>query len=86
MERESAYFAERLRGLRQEAGLSQPGLYEATGVPVPTIRELEQGRREPKLSTLLKLAAGLGLSLAAFDPPAAEAPPEPPKRGRRKGK
>jgi transcriptional regulator with XRE-family HTH domain len=82
---ERSGFAERLRALRGDAGLSQAGLAERAGVPVATVRQFEQGRREPTYATLLKLARGLGLSLAAFDQPAATDCPAPaPRRGRRK--
>jgi len=63
------YFGERLRELRRAAGLSQPRLAKAAGVSVSAVRDFEQGRREPTFGTLVKLAAGLGLSLSAFDPP-----------------
>jgi DNA-binding XRE family transcriptional regulator len=73
MPHEKGYFGERLGELRRAAGQSQPELAKSSGVPVGTIRELEQGRREPTLGTLINLARGLGLSLGAFDPP-----PDPP--------
>jgi transcriptional regulator with XRE-family HTH domain len=75
MPRHEGYFGKRLRELRNEAGLSQPALAEAAGVGLSTLRDFEQGRREPTLGTLVKLAAGLGVSLAAFDPPADDPPP-----------
>lgn len=61
------YFALRLRKLRDAAGLSQAGLSERTGVSVSALRQFEQGRREPTYGSLIKLAEGMGLSLAAFD-------------------
>jgi DNA-binding XRE family transcriptional regulator len=93
MPSEKGFFASRLTELRKRAGLSQPQLAEKSGVPVSTIRQFEQGRREPTYGTLTKLASGLGLSLSAFDPvlgeppaaagPAPGQPPQPPKpRGR----
>ena len=63
------FFAGRLRELRHERQLSQADLSERAGVPVATIRQFEYGRREPTYGTLVKLAAGLDMSLAAFDPP-----------------
>jgi transcriptional regulator with XRE-family HTH domain len=74
----SGYFAGRLKELRHKAGLSQPGLATTAELPVSTIRGFEQGLREPTFATLLKLAKGLGVSLAAFD--------EEPKATKRKGK
>jgi DNA-binding XRE family transcriptional regulator len=82
MPQEKGYFADRLRELRRAAGLSQPGLAEASGVAVSTIREFEQGRREPTLGTLLKLAAGLSASLSAFDPPPGQPKPARKSRGK----
>ncbi len=90
-------FAEILKALRAAADLSQPQLAERASVPVSTIRQFEQGRREPTYATLVKLAQGLGVSLAAFDrveepapePPAPKkprkAPPAEPKPRPRKG-
>jgi transcriptional regulator with XRE-family HTH domain len=78
---ERSYFAERLRELRGKAGLSQPALADRAGIGISTLRQFEYGRREPTFATLLKLAAGLGVGLSAFDPPDE---PEPPKPRRRK--
>jgi len=47
--------------------MTQDDLANRSGIPVITIRQWEYRRREPSLSTLLKLARGLGVSLAAFD-------------------
>jgi len=60
-------FAELLKDLRRAKGLSQGGLAAASGVPVATIRQWEYGRREPSLGALLRVAKGLGISLAVFD-------------------
>ena len=69
-------FADRLKVLRAAAALSQPQLAKQTGLHVGTIRQFEQGRREPTYGTLVKLAAGLGVSLSAFDVQA-DVEPEP---------
>jgi transcriptional regulator with XRE-family HTH domain len=61
-------FAGLLKALRDQAGLSQNGLAERSGVAVSTVRQFEYGMREPTYGTLVKLARGLGVSLAAFDP------------------
>ncbi len=79
------FFAERLKLLRAQAGLSQPMLAEKSGLGVSTIRQFEYGRREPAYSTLVKLAKGLNVSLDAFGEPAEASPPPTPKRpGRRR--
>jgi XRE family transcriptional regulator, regulator of sulfur utilization len=68
MVEKSGYFADRLKQLRHAAGMSQADLAKSSGVPVTTIHGFEQGRREPGFVTLLRLAKGLGVSLAAFEP------------------
>src|SRR5579862_1002042 len=52
-------FGEILKALRERAGFTQTGLADASGVPVGTIRDYEQGKRDPLLSTALKLAITL---------------------------
>ncbi len=58
-----AEMGERLKRLRQAAGMSQPQLALAAGVPVGTLREWEQGRRLPSLRGFIAVARGLGVSL-----------------------
>ncbi|MGH7223519.1 MAG: helix-turn-helix domain-containing protein [Gemmataceae bacterium] len=74
-------FGKRLQTIRQAAGLSQAGLANLSGIPLGTIREYEQTRREPLLSKAAKLARALQQPLEAFLPDAA---PKAPKRGKRK--
>ena len=69
MTTKKGYFAIRLRELRDEIGISQAVLAERCDLHVGTIRQFEHGRREPTYETLVKLAAGMGVSLSAFDPP-----------------
>jgi transcriptional regulator with XRE-family HTH domain len=59
-------FGERLKQLRDAAGLSQPALAEKAGVKVWSIRNWEHGRREPDWRALLDLAAALGVQAEAF--------------------
>jgi DNA-binding XRE family transcriptional regulator len=59
-------FSERLKALRDKAGLSQSQLARASGVPVWTVRGYEQGRREPLWNVLFKLADALGVSVDEF--------------------
>ena len=56
-------FGKRLAELREAAGLTQAALAERGGIPLGTIREIEQGRREPLFSNMQKLAAALNVSL-----------------------
>jgi transcriptional regulator with XRE-family HTH domain len=75
-----ATFGEKLQQLRLDRGLTQAALAEVSGVPVGTIRDYEQGKRDPLLSNAQRLARALSISLDVF-PVAEEAPPA--KRGRK---
>jgi transcriptional regulator with XRE-family HTH domain len=55
-------FGKRLALLRQERGLTQDQLAAKTGLAVDTIGAIEQGRRWARLTTLHRLAHGLGIS------------------------
>jgi transcriptional regulator with XRE-family HTH domain len=55
----SAAFGRRMRDLRLEHGLSQDDLSDATDVHPTAIGRLERGAREPRLTTVLKIARGL---------------------------
>ncbi len=59
-------FGQILQRERTAAGLTQAALAERCGVPLGTIREYEQGKREPLLGTAAKLARGLGKPLDLF--------------------
>ena len=77
------FFAERLKALRAEAGLSQSVLADRAGIAVTTLRQFEYGLREPSYGSLVKLARGLGVSLAAFDGAPLEPPARAPRRKRK---
>jgi transcriptional regulator with XRE-family HTH domain len=55
-------FGKKVAALRQKRGLTQDQLAEKTGLAVDTIGAIEQGRRWARLTTLHKLAKGLGTS------------------------
>jgi transcriptional regulator with XRE-family HTH domain len=57
---------ERLRAARRERGLSVGGLAEAAGVGKGSLSEIENGTRNPTLSTLYSLAGALGIPLATL--------------------
>lgn len=59
-------FAEKLRKLRADAGLTQEALAEASGIPIWTVRNYEQGRREPNWKAAIQLARGLGVAVEMF--------------------
>lgn len=49
---------------RNEKGISQKKLEELSGVKQPIIARMETGRTSPQVSTLLKVLAPLGKTLA----------------------
>ena len=85
-----ATFAEKLKRLREAAGLSQSQLAERAGMHHFGVAKLEQGLREPTWATVQALAAALGVNCLAFaqgsDPgpepdPATEPRPGRPRKG-----
>jgi transcriptional regulator with XRE-family HTH domain len=66
MSKAAADFGNRLRELREAAGLTQGQLAERAGLHIQGVVKLERGEREPAWSTLLSLAEALGCSVAAF--------------------
>ena len=52
-------FAENLRRRRLEAGLSQMQLSDLSGLHMTEISRLERGTRDPRLSTVVRLARAL---------------------------
>jgi transcriptional regulator with XRE-family HTH domain len=67
---------ERIQRLRKAAGLSQSGLAKATGIPVSTIKNWEQGRRSPLLDTAGRVAGALNVSLDELTGDGGQAPPK----------
>jgi DNA-binding XRE family transcriptional regulator len=55
----SKAFGRRVRELRAREGLSQDGLAHTSGIHLTSIGRIERGGREPRLTTILKLAQGL---------------------------
>jgi transcriptional regulator with XRE-family HTH domain len=62
-------FGEKLKELRTQAGMTQAQLAELSDVPLGTIRDYEQGKRNPLLSTAQKLARALNQPLDVFPQP-----------------
>lgn len=60
-------FADKLKELRRNAGLTQDQLAERAGMPVWTLRNLEQGRRFPSWGNVVKVARAFGVNSAFFD-------------------
>lgn len=60
---------ERIRAAREERGLTQRAAAQAAGIATDMISRLENGRyTSPGLRTLLRIADGLGTSVAALLP------------------
>lgn len=55
----AAEFGDRVRAHRTEAGWSQIELAERAGLHFTFVSSLERGQRNPTLTTILHLAAGL---------------------------
>jgi DNA-binding XRE family transcriptional regulator len=62
----SEQFTRNLRGLREQAGLSQEQLADRTGLHPTEISRLERAAREPRLGTMLRLAQGLGIGIESL--------------------
>lgn len=56
---------ENIKRLRKERGLTQKNLGELCGIAEPNIRKYENGKQNPKLETIEKIATALGVT--AFD-------------------
>ncbi|HTC60617.1 MAG TPA: helix-turn-helix transcriptional regulator [Solirubrobacteraceae bacterium] len=62
----SVAFGKRLRELRAEHGLSQDDLADRTDVHPTAIGRLERGSREPRLTTILRIARGMDVEPGAL--------------------
>ncbi|MEE4276062.1 MAG: helix-turn-helix transcriptional regulator [Thermoleophilia bacterium] len=63
---ERASAGARLRRMRESLGLSQEEVARRSGVPQESLSRIENGHRDPRLDTLRKLAAALGMDVAAL--------------------
>jgi transcriptional regulator with XRE-family HTH domain len=61
-----AAFADALRDARHQAGLTQEGLAERADVSVRFVSLLENAQRQPSLSALAAVSAGLGITLSTL--------------------
>ena len=59
-------FNDRLRELRDKAGLTQVQLAERAGIPIGSVRAHEQGQRIPSWGSVVALARALGVDCTAF--------------------
>jgi DNA-binding XRE family transcriptional regulator len=74
-------FKDRLRTLRDAAGMTQEGLARAADLSASTVAKLERGPLDPHWATALALADALGASLDDFRDKADAAKPK--RKGRR---
>jgi transcriptional regulator with XRE-family HTH domain len=72
-------FAKKLQELREQAGMTQTQLAEASGLPLGSLRNYEQGQREPYWNVVFKLADALGVAVEVFAECVDDATPEPPR-------
>lgn len=61
-----------LRRLRESCGLSMDTVYELTGVSPPTVSRIENGRIDPRMSTVTRLLTCYGASLGDLEPDVTE--------------
>ena len=59
-------FAQKLRALRDAAGLSEAKLAQASGISFASIHEYGLGRRKPSFEAVVKIAAALETTCEAF--------------------
>lgn len=68
MKKASTGFAQRLKELREAAGMTQQALADKAGLHRFGLAKLEQGVAEPHWPTVLAIAKALGVTPAAFVP------------------
>ncbi len=71
---------QRIRAIREERGLTQHAVARSAGIATDMVSRLENGHyTSPGLRTLLRIAEGMGVSLAALLPDAPSAPSSAPE-------
>jgi transcriptional regulator with XRE-family HTH domain len=66
MDRLTERFGENVRNARQARGWTQEDLSAATGLAVVQVSRIERGKREIRLSTLIRLIEGLNTTSDAL--------------------
>lgn len=74
-------FGEKLRELREKAMLTQQQLADASGLPLGSLRNYEQGQREPYWAAVFKLAEALSVPVDTFAECVATSPLLPGRKG-----
>ncbi|MBM3983645.1 MAG: helix-turn-helix transcriptional regulator [Planctomycetes bacterium] len=73
-------FGEKLKELREAAGLTQGALAERAGMHLFGVAKLEQGVREPAWSTVQAICTALGVKCSAFEGTTSAKRPAPAKK------
>ena len=69
------YFAgQRIRTVRRESNINLRQLALLTGISAPALSLIENGKRDPRLSTLSKIAKALRVEISAFTDKPTEEP------------
>jgi XRE family transcriptional regulator, fatty acid utilization regulator len=76
-------FANNLKRLRAERGLTQEAVAQLVNVSIRNIQNWERGAREPRLAALKSLAEGLGVSVDVLLAEAKPAKKPAPKKAAR---
>jgi transcriptional regulator with XRE-family HTH domain len=58
-----------LRDQRKSNGISQENLWAISGITTSQIREIEKGKGDPRLGTMVELAKALNVSIDELLPP-----------------
>jgi transcriptional regulator with XRE-family HTH domain len=80
-------FGDRLKELREAAGMSQEALARAANISTSAVSKLEQKLVDPGWQTVQALARALGVTCQAFESDAPDDQPEAPppaKKGRKR--
>jgi transcriptional regulator with XRE-family HTH domain len=59
-------FATNVLAARQAAGMTQEAVSDASGIHVTEVSRIERGLRDPRVSTMLRLAAALDVPASAL--------------------
>jgi transcriptional regulator with XRE-family HTH domain len=81
---EMSPLGKRLKELREAAGLTQQDVAFRSGLSISIVSQIEQGLKDPRVSTVKALATALGVDAGALidGQEKAEAQPSAPKRSR----
>jgi transcriptional regulator with XRE-family HTH domain len=66
-----AAFAANVKHARAAAGLTQEQVADASGIHVTEVSRIERGLRDPRISTVLRLADALGTPASSLVDPSA---------------